>query len=641
MDLKGDIMTLSRTQILLVAVGVCALGFWTLVLNRRASVLELRTEDLLEDREVPLGPARIGAPRSSGERAPAEPNQDFPAATEIADEEEPSAEGVGADTANIQVYVYEDETGNAVTGAEVSFTQFPREARIDRVSGATAADGGCIIAYDPDLWQEGEMYTASVVSPGDIQVFHGVVPFRDGATLLTASIDSLRGTIRLAPGVGAGSEFDYSGLQVTIVVHTDDRNQPARHFGTTNATSDGSYEIHGVLRNLPDSATVIVRGEVLDASVNVSLDTELGILRSEDGATHYLPLQLLDFLVRSESGPLSGADVVVRTIPATAHPSQVRLTTNERGAASYLLEPGLVEYCVAKVGYGRQLGTHEVQENTAARKAVDLHLLGPEDVISGEVRTHDGEPVMDALVVCAAMSREDSFLPASSYTRCTSGEDGAFVLAAPEGQPVVLSAFRKDLGLTPQSRIVASPNAHVVIYFDASAELVLSLRSDDAGLPTHDLQTEWYLVDRNRQLAQVIHTNLLPTVFRIPPGSYNLLARSEGGKLYGADSFELAPGEVVHSSITLAPAVVVRGLLLAHNGRPLAGVLVRALHPAWSLDVASSWGQCTTGEDGSFELFCGDLQALDVEFSLAGDALTRRRLEYTEENTVILSNEEN
>jgi Carboxypeptidase regulatory-like domain/PDZ domain len=312
--------------------------------------------------------------------------------------------------------------------------------------------------------------------------------------------------------------------------------------------------------------------------------------------------------------PVAGVDVVFAAggVETTASADASGHFGVDLGAGRYAVRvTGAGVYGLAPaplvLGAGTHVGSYDLR---VARLAS----------VRGRVLDADGQPAAGAQVSFRSARLGSPDLDAVGLPgTAVSGADGGFELRVVPGE-VTLSALREGrrgrlvLPLVEAGQTLSA--AEIVL--DAGGGLIGTV-VDPGGRPVAEAQVV---------AAAIVGPGGLParatastdgsghfTIHDLPPGKARVEARAPGFAPSAALEAESAP-DARELVLTLRPARVLRGRVLAPDGRPLAGANVVARRPGSNLESPV----VTTAADGSFELGGLDAGPHDLEAMAEGYA---------------------
>ncbi len=229
------------------------------------------------------------------------------------------------------------------------------------------------------------------------------------------------------------------------------------------------------------------------------------------------------------------------------------------------LAPGFFALALEAAGYHPVLVPRVAVPGDALALAVE-----PLGAVEGVVLLPDGRPAVGAAVRAASVDHG-----ASGVT----GAEGRFRLSAPAGSYLLLATLgeRGGVGEGPVA-VAAGATAHAAAIRLGASAAIEGRVTRGAGAPAQAAEVALF-VHGTRELASraVAGADGRFALRPLAPGAYDLRAAAAGASPALVGGVTVGPGESYAASVALPGTGAVAGTVRDGNGRPLAGVLVRAV----------------------------------------------------------------
>jgi len=478
-----------------------------------------------------------------------------------------------------------------LAGLEVELAWWSPERGSPGARGTTDSSGAVRLSLEPESTPHEALCTVEV-GRGERSRRFGAIPLREEIVVLMDECTRLHGQLVIS-GLEAGAR---AWVQA---------NEP--RSGTMScpvmlcraqADADGRFE----LQACPAREVPWVDVEVSVASLSVTRRIRWEELAGEAGARIELAFgELLVRVVDTEGNAIANAAVRIGALDDDATFPAVG-KSDARGEFRATLESRVCEVIAAAAGFSSRTDEVDLQHDGPRSITLALRKLGDEDLLAGRVVNEDGAPVEGALVSASpAIDAREAAMAGIAQIR--SGADGSFELAIETDRELNVVAFRRDLGMSDELRLLPrGRRLELVIRRQGSLEVRIEpppgLAAFAGGL------VEYALVDRRLVHFDYGHEFQVPfQLDELPVGDYQLFVHVGGWKAYAEGSVRIESTQPARIELASQPAHFSSGSVRSSVAGSVASGVLKLEHPTWPAEVEKLWASPLL--DGRFECFLG------------------------------------
>lgn len=498
----------------------------------------------------------------------------------------------------------DDATQAPIAGATIALSYpinsrnaWERDKYPKPLEALTDEDGAFHLSASSDQWNQGGLYYCSATLQDALLVFSGFVSLQERLLL--------RGIL---PAIARGRLLSFPGFPYT---KTSVRLAPSGGNGYTRATLDdnGLFEALVPLVSLSDSFELCFTQAGVRGCFRTNV-TAASLLADPPVVVNCFPATLSLTCTTEDGRPIDSAIIHVGAT-GMEPPSIEDYLSDSGGSATFLIDEGENEICVAKEGYWTYLDIVSFPQVQDAFHEVTLIKKDATNIIHGRASLPDGSPVARAFVSCVPMGRVDG-VSLANFASGYTDDDGRYHLISSFSGSCQVKAFYRKHGFS-EAKTVSGTGAFAELVFRSfgsiSIEVVHTFEPEDflSGMP------EYHLVDQYNHRSFSGYCQPPITMSDVPEGHYNLYVRLPGEAGYICTSLAIVAGQEKRATANVDAGMWQEGQVVSSDGSTVEGLTVQVLNPNWPDEVSRAWGVSKTDRIGLFKVFSGRERLVDVK----------------------------